>query len=147
MEEVGYNIQMTLRDALTGEIITVTTDAAKESSAADLQKIVDFVTHALEERNERPVEPLQSLAREAIVQMTKQIALTGETISMSTLIPAGSLQDQISAILGVISDGMERRLVEMNDRVLARTGQNLEELGLGDKIPGFGKKGNGEAHE
>ena len=81
------------------------------------------------------------------IQIIRTTAMVGEQISITTNAPKDADAEGLMNKIRIMTDALEMRLSECNDKVLERTGKNLEELGLADKIPGFGKKGNGEARE
>lgn len=73
-----------------------------------------------------------------LITVNKQTAMTGEFIQIQTNLPFGSTEDVIAAELSKITHAMDARRDEVNDKVLAKTGKTLKELGL--EVPGFNGK-------
>ena len=70
-----------------------------------------------------------------LISFNKQTSQLGEVIQISTNLPVGSSQEDISKELFKIAHALEARLNEKNSEVVKETGKKLSELGV--KIPGF----------
>ena len=72
-----------------------------------------------------------------IITISKQTAMTGEVISVSTNLPKGSSSDDIWNSIDSVTRAIDKRMSAVNDKVLARTGKTIDELGLRAQFPGF----------
>lgn len=74
-----------------------------------------------------------------LIQFTKQTAMAGEMVTINTNLPRGASEEDIGAEIVKLGNALDARTLEINKKVVARTGKNLEELGIADKLPGFAK--------
>jgi len=73
-----------------------------------------------------------------LISFNKQTSQLGEVIQISTNLPVGSTQEEISNELYKIANALESRLATKNKEVIKETGKKLSELGV--NIPGFNDK-------
>ena len=69
------------------------------------------------------------------IQVTRQTALLGEMITITTNAPTTATLEDLKAKIRLVTTALEDRLSSVNEKVVARTGKNLDQLGLA--IPGF----------
>lgn len=65
-----------------------------------------------------------------MLTISKQTSMTGEVISVATNLSKGWTREQLSEVIDNITFAIDKRLSAVNEKVLARTGKNLEELYL-----------------
>lgn len=61
-----------------------------------------------------------------MLNVSKQTAMTGEVISVATNLPKGWSRDQLSVLINDITWAIDKRMTEVNEKVLERTGKSLE---------------------
>ncbi len=72
-----------------------------------------------------------------LIQFSKQTAMAGEMITINTNLPKGASLEEISTEVIKLGDALDARTKAINAKVLAKTGKNLEEMGI--EMPGFEK--------
>lgn len=75
-----------------------------------------------------------------LIQFTKQTAMAGEMVTINTNLPQGASEEEIGNEIIKLGNALDFRTLSMNAKVLKRTGKNMEELGIIDKLPGFSDK-------
>lgn len=61
-----------------------------------------------------------------MLQVSKQTAMTGEVISVSTNLPKGWTKEQLSTLINDVTYAIDKRMESVNEKVLERTGKSLE---------------------
>lgn len=62
-----------------------------------------------------------------MLQVSKQTAMTGEVISVSTNLPKGWSKQELALLIDDITWAIDKRMEAVNDKVLERTGKSLEQ--------------------
>jgi hypothetical protein len=72
-----------------------------------------------------------------LVTYSKQTAALGEVIQVQTNMPEGTTTEDMANEFIKIGNALDIRMVQLNEKNVARTGKTLEALGI--EIPGFNK--------
>lgn len=75
-----------------------------------------------------------------LIQFSKQTAMAGEMVTINTNLPRGATEQEIGDEIVKLGNALDARTLSMNAKVIKRTGKNMEELGIIDKLPGFSDK-------
>jgi hypothetical protein len=63
-----------------------------------------------------------------MLTISKQTAMTGEVISVATNLPKGWTKQELAAVINDVTWAIDKRMSEVNDKVLERTGKHLQEM-------------------
>ncbi len=77
---------------------------------------------------ETKVEPSTVNEPGLMLTISKQTAMTGEVISVSTNLPKGWSKQELALLINDVTWAIDKRLEAVNEKVLERTGKRLEEL-------------------
>jgi hypothetical protein len=74
------------------------------------------------------VEPSTVNEPGLMLTISKQTAMIGEVISVTTNLPKDWTSESLSKAINDITKAIDQRLTAVNEKVLERTGKRLEEL-------------------
>jgi len=65
-----------------------------------------------------------------LINYIKQTSMLGESVQVTTNLPEGASEDDLTKEFIKIGNALDRRMRDMNKLVIEKTGKNLEEMGI-----------------